>query len=79
MLPITLAVKAHVAFLLTLDRLASVRHRPRGERGQTTAEYALVLFGAATVALLLVSWANSTGKVGKLLDTIVENVIDMVE
>ena len=79
MLPLTLAVKAHVTVLLTLDRLVALRHRPRDDRGQTTAEYALVLFGAATVALLVVSWAHSTGKIGKLLDTIVEQVIDMVE
>ena len=79
MLLLTLAVKGHVTAILALDRLVTLRHRPRDERGQTTAEYALVLFGAAPVALLVVSWAHSTGKIGKLLDTIVEQVIDMVK
>ena len=47
-----------------------------GEAGQTSAEYALVLLGAAMVAMLVVAWARSTGKVGDLLDGIVEDIID---
>jgi len=44
------------------------RPRPaRHERGQATAEYALVLLGAATVALLLVAWATETGAVRLML------------
>ena len=46
------------------------------EAGQTSAEYALVLLGAAMVAMLVVAWARSTGKVGDLLDGIVEDIID---
>jgi Flp pilus assembly pilin Flp len=76
MLPLTLFVKIHVSVLLALEAL---RQRCRDERGQTTAEYALVLLGAAAVALLLVVWARSTNKVGKLLDAIIDQVIDMVE
>lgn len=76
---LTLAVKAHVTALLVLGRLAAARRHSRDEGGQTTAEYSLVLLGAAAVALLLVVWARSTDKVGKLLDTIVGQVIDMVE
>jgi Flp pilus assembly pilin Flp len=76
MLPLTLFVKVHVSALLALEAL---RRRSRDERGQTTAEYALVLLGAAAVALLLVVWARSTNKVGKLLDAIIDQVIDMVE
>ena len=82
MSPLALCVHAHVTVLLTLDRLAAgcrQRQRQRGEHGQTTAEYALVLLGAAAVALLLVVWARSTNKVGKLLDAILDQVIDMVE
>ena len=33
----------------------------RGDRGQATAEYALVVVGAAAVALLLISWATAGG------------------
>lgn len=45
------------------------------ERGQTSAEYALVLLGAASVALLVVLWARDTGKVGDLLDTMFDSIV----
>jgi hypothetical protein len=48
------------------------------DRGQTTAEYALVLLGAAAIALLLVAWATKTNRVGKLLDFVVDQVIGRV-
>ena len=51
---------------------------PRGDRGQTTAEYALVLIGVAALALLVLAWATSTGKVGELLDKVFDSVIDKV-
>ena len=50
----------------------------RDERGQTSAEYALVLLGAAAVALLVTAWATKTGKVGKLLDAVLDAVLDKV-
>ncbi len=66
-----------------LDRVAALVVRPasgrgRGDRGQATAEYALVLLGAATVALLFVGWAAKSGKVGDLLDAVVDKVIGQV-
>ena len=73
MLPIL--VRLHLVVLTATDRLAT---RARDERGQTTAEYALVLLGAATVALLIALWAKQGGKVGKLLDTIFDLVVKMV-
>lgn len=48
------------------------------DRGQSTAEYALVLLGAATVAMLLVAWASKTDKIGDLLDGVVDEVLDKV-
>ena len=48
------------------------------DRGQTTAEYALVLVGAAAVALLLLTWATGSGKIGWLLDKMVDTVANMV-
>ncbi|HET8931138.1 MAG TPA: DUF4244 domain-containing protein [Acidimicrobiales bacterium] len=54
------------------------RHRAGGDRGQTTAEYALVLLAAATLALLLVAWAAQSGKIGTLFDTVFDHVIDKV-
>jgi Flp pilus assembly pilin Flp len=67
-----LLVRLHV-FFLSLDT------RLRDQRGQATAEYALVLLGAASVALLLAMWAKEGGKVGKLLDAIFGTLIDMVK
>jgi len=52
--------------------------RDRGERGQSTAEYALLLLGAATIALIVVSWASGTGKIGELFDAVVDSIIGKV-
>jgi hypothetical protein len=43
---------------------------PDGDDGQATAEYALVLLGAAALALLVVGWATKTNLVGRLLDAV---------
>ena len=60
-------------------RLFPVRrsHRAR-ESGQTTAEYALVLLGAAGVALLLLGWATQSGAIGRLFDAVMDGVIGKV-
>ena len=71
MLPIL--VRLHVIALSIRDRLVD------DERGQTTAEYALVLLGAASVALLLAVWAKQGGKVGRLLDAIFDSLVKMVK
>lgn len=55
-----------------------VSHR-RSDRGQATAEYALVVIGAAAVALLVLGWATSTGKVTALLDKVLGVVSNMVK
>ncbi len=47
----------------------------RSESGQATAEYALVLLGAAAIALLLVAWATGSGKIGELFDFVVGQLI----
>lgn len=46
----------------------------RDERGQATAEYALVLLGVAAVALLVVTWAAKTDRIGGLLDSIFDRI-----
>ena len=46
----------------------------RGESGQATTEYALVLLGAAAVALLLVAWATKTGAFSSLLDAVLDSI-----
>ena len=44
------------------------------ERGQASAEYALVLLGAAAVALLIVSWATKSNKIGELFDAVLDRL-----
>ncbi len=48
----------------------------RGDRGQSTAEYALVMLGAATVALMLITWAGQTDKIGRLLDGVLDSILE---
>ena len=48
------------------------------DRGQATAEYTLVLLGAAAIALLLVAWATKTNRIGKLFDFVIDQVIGRV-
>jgi hypothetical protein len=44
------------------------------QRGQATAEYALVILGAATLAILLLVWAQQTGAIGDLFDKVLNSV-----
>ena len=48
------------------------------DSGQATTEYALVLLGAALIALLVIGWATTGGgseKIGQLFDTVIDSVI----
>lgn len=45
---------------------------------QTTAEYALVLLGAATVAMLLVAWAGESNRIGALFDAVMRSITGLV-
>jgi Flp pilus assembly pilin Flp len=47
----------------------------RREEGQTTAEYALVILAAAAVAVVLIAWARSSGKLPAFFDHIIDTVI----
>ncbi len=51
----------------------------RDERGQASAEYALVLLGAAAVALLIVAWATKSDLVGKLFDAVMNAITGKVK
>ena len=46
----------------------------RRESGQTTAEYALVILAAAAVAVVLIAWARSSGKLPAFFDNIIDQV-----
>jgi Flp pilus assembly pilin Flp len=52
--------------------------RPRGQRGQSTVEYALILLGAAAVALVVVAWVTRTDLIGRLFDTVVGSILRQV-
>jgi len=45
------------------------------EAGQTTAEYALVILGAAAIGTLVITWATKSHTIGKLFDTIVGKIL----
>jgi Flp pilus assembly pilin Flp len=46
----------------------------RRDEGQTTAEYALVILAAAAVAVVLIAWAHSSGKLPSFFDDIINKV-----
>jgi hypothetical protein len=48
---------------------------PDDQRGQATAEYALVLLGVAAVALLVGVWAAKTNLIGKLFDLVLHKIL----
>ena len=52
--------------------------RAGGDRGQATAEYALVLLGAAAIALLLAAWAMKSGKVTGLFDAVIDKILSQL-
>lgn len=52
------------------------------ELGQATTEYALVLLGAAVIALLVIAWATDgggAGRIGELFDTVLSGIFDRTE
>jgi len=49
-----------------------------GEGGQATAEYALVLVAAATVALALIVWASTSDVLPTLFNAVVRSVRSLI-
>ena len=49
------------------------------ELGQATAEYALVILAAAAVALVLIAWARSSGKLPAFFDKIIDDITNSVQ
>ena len=45
------------------------------QAGQTTAEYALVILAAAAVAVVLIAWARSSGRLPAFFDQVIDQVI----
>ena len=44
------------------------------EEGQTTAEYALVILAAVAVAVVLIAWAKSSGKLPAFFDKVIDDL-----
>jgi Flp pilus assembly pilin Flp len=59
--------------------LTRARRRSTEEAGQTTAEYALVILAAAAVAVVLIAWARSSGKLPAFFDNIIDQVAGSAE
>lgn len=79
----TLLERLHLAIVALLAPTpADARSRRlRGESGQATTEYALVLLAAAMVALLVIAWATAGGgaaRIARLFNAIIDAVIDRV-
>jgi hypothetical protein len=51
------------------------------DHGQATAEYALVILGAALIATLLIAWATAgggAGRIGRLFDAVLDAILSRV-
>ncbi len=48
------------------------------QRGQATVEYVVVVLAASLLAGLFIRWVNGTGKIGELLDRVIDTVIGSV-
>jgi hypothetical protein len=60
-------------------RLVGIRERLRSDSGQSTAEYALVILAAAAIALVLLAWARSSGKLPAFFDSIIDRIVGQSE
>ena len=70
----------YVYFMHVLHRVRSVytKQSELHDAGQATTEYALVLLGAAIIALLVVAWATDgggAGRIGELFDSVIGNIL----
>ena len=67
-----LMIRTH---LVAIDLRDRVVERLRSDRGQTTAEYALVILAAAAIAVVLLAWARSSGKLPAFFDSIIDRIV----
>lgn len=45
------------------------------ERAQSTVEYAILLLGAAAVAMLVIAWVSKSDVIGRLFETVFDRII----
>ncbi len=70
-------VRLYVGFRMWLDRrvATAIDALARREDGQASAEYALVILAAAAIALVLIAWAKSSGKLPAFFDKVIDNLM----
>ncbi len=61
-------------FIACADRVRTAR-AAASELGQTTAEYALVILGAAAIGTLILTWATRSHAIGSLFDKVVGKIL----
>lgn len=75
---------AQILVLSTVDRVTDAaagclrRARTGRDAGQSTAEYALVLLGAATVAVVFIAWAGKSNRLTTLFNSVLDAVIGKI-
>lgn len=68
-------ITSSLDFDLIEQRLIRLR---KSQGGQATVEYALIVLGAAAIALLVVAWAARTGRIDALMDRVFGSVTDNI-
>lgn len=76
---LSLFVFVQTSLAVLPERLEAFQDAQRDSCGQASAEYALVLLGAAAVALLVTGWAVRTNRVGRLLDAVMDQLLSRVK
>lgn len=64
-----LVAAAHTSLIGLVERAR------RADRGQSTVEYALLLFGVGLIAVFAFKWLKDSGLLEKLFDNIINKVI----
>jgi hypothetical protein len=75
-----LLLRLHV-WMHTLSMPAGESDDEHRDLGQATTEYALVMLGAAAIALLVITWATAgggAGKIGRLFDRVLDGVVSRI-
>ena len=57
-----------------LVRRAATRLGSRGDRGQATAEYGLIILAAGGIALGVIAWASGTGSFTDMFEAVVDKL-----
>ncbi len=58
----------------TVTRGAAARLAGRGDRGQATAEYGLIILAAGGIALGVIAWASGTGTFTDMFESVVDKL-----